>query len=166
MHTEPQRTVSCLSCSLKVVTEGEWGDAQLRTFGEKMKKCWRDEPEQCCPWFFGISVVGFHLGQLEGSLGCGCCSGGIERMLHGYCPAVDDKAFAVGRKKGSGWCFMTDLIVGYSTCVRRVGKEGLLPREANFCKSQSCRNTWCFSWTGKELEKPIGGLPQVKNLFV
>lgn len=50
----------------------------------------------------GISVVGFHLGQLEWSLGCGCSYGGIERMFHEYCPAVDDKAFAIGKKKVMG----------------------------------------------------------------
>lgn len=50
----------------------------------------------------GISVVGFHLGQLEWSLGCGCSYGGIERTFHEYCPAVDDKAFAIGKKKVMG----------------------------------------------------------------
>lgn len=115
-----------------------------------------------------LLVASWHL-----SGGISSCSAGVDLGLwlllwwhwKDTCPAVKDKAFAVGGKKGNGWCFMRDLIVDRSAWVREVGREDLWPREANFCKKQICRKISPFSWTGKELEKSIGVAPSEKSFY-
>lgn len=159
MHTpEPRGTVSCQSCSLKVITEAKlrWCTAQ-NLWG---KTCWRDEHEHSwhlsggiSSWSAGVELglwvlVWWHWKDVSWVLSC-----------------CRRESFCNREKKGNGWCFMRDLIVDHSTWVREVAKEDLWPREANFYKSQSCRNIWCFSWTGKELEKSIGVAPCEKSFY-
>lgn len=147
----------------KLSLRPDWADAQPRTFGEK--HAGEMSPSTAARGFLASQCWDFILVSWSGAWGVGAAFGGIERMFHEYCPAVDDKAFAIEKKKGNGWCFMRYLIGDHSTWVREVGKEDFWPREENFCKIQSCRNIWHFSWAGEELEKSIGVAPSERSLF-